>query len=266
MAHSQRTLLTQIEAEARRCRSIALTYFRSTALRVTRKADASPVTAADRLIEERLRAAIARLCPGESILGEEFGRSGSDSSTYWTVDPIDGTRAFSRGLPSWGILVGRVERGKAVLGVCDFPAIDVTLAVAPGVAAYLRAGRRTTALPRVRQIRALQDAVVFHGGMRWWAATPFAPALSRLMQACYLERAYGDCYGYLLALQGHADLVIDYSVHLWDLVPLAALAKASGRMLANFSGRESFTGPDTLMAHPSLVRLVARTLQSGRAI
>ena len=78
------------------------------------------------------RKAIERMFPGEAVLGEEFGRSGRGASTYWTVDPIDGTRAFSRGLPSWGILVGRVEAGRAVLGVCDFPVLKTTVAVAAG--------------------------------------------------------------------------------------------------------------------------------------
>ena len=80
MAQTQRTLLSALEGEVRRCRPIALRYFRSSALRVERKKDRSPVTQADRAIEERLRAILARLAPGESILGEEFGRSGSGDS------------------------------------------------------------------------------------------------------------------------------------------------------------------------------------------
>ena len=114
---------------------MALRYFRSSSLQIERKADRSPVTQADRAIEERLRKELARTFPSDGILGEEFGRSGATGGAYWTIDPIDGTRAFSRGLPTWGILVGRVEEGRATFGVCDFPAMDVTVAVAPGVAA-----------------------------------------------------------------------------------------------------------------------------------
>src|SRR3989338_6676158 len=106
-------LLTWAERQVRACRPIALKYFRSASLRVERKADRSPVTQADRAIEERLRKALARDFPGESILGEEFGRSGACADSFWSIDPIDGTRAFSRGLPSWGIMLGRVEGGPA---------------------------------------------------------------------------------------------------------------------------------------------------------
>lgn len=264
MNRSQRTLLAWVEREVRRCRPVALTYFRSSALRVERKADRSPVTAADRAVEARLRRALERACPGERILGEEFGPSGRLGDTYWTVDPIDGTRAFSRGLPSWGILVGRVERGRAVLGVCDFPALGVTLAVAPGVRAYERAGGGPSPLPRPRPLRALEEAVLFHGGTRWWQGSRYEPGFRRLMRACFLERAYGDCYGYLWALRGRADAVLDYGVKPWDMVPLAALASATGRVLTNFSGRPSFSGPDTLMAAPAVARRICRILQPRR--
>ena len=262
MAKNQRSLLTWVERHVAACRPVALRYFRSSSLRIERKADASPVTAADRAIEEQLRKAIARSCPGEPIVGEEFGRSGGAGSSYWTIDPIDGTRAFSRGLPSWGILVGRVERGRPTLGVCDFPALGVTLGVAPGVKPFERRGSRVTPLPRPRPVRLLRDAVIFHGGARWWQATPYARGFSKLIRRCYLERAYGDCYGYLWALRGCADAVLDYGVKVWDLVPLAALADASGRAMVDVRGRPSWTGPDSVLASPALARLICQTLRS----
>ena len=258
----QRRLLTWVEQEVRKCAPIALRYFRSANLRVERKADASPVTAADRLIEERLRKAIRRAFPGETILGEEFGRSGAPQDTYWTIDPIDGTRAFARGLPSWGILVGRVTDGQATLGVCHFPALGTTIGVAPGVKAYERVHGRVTYLPRPRKIQSLQDAVIFHGGIRWWQSTRYFPGFLRLARRCFLERAYGDAYGYLWALRGHVDAVLDYGVKPWDMVPLAALAQATGRVLVNFSGQLSFSGPDIVMASPLLARRICRILES----
>ncbi len=261
---NQRTLLRWVERQVQACRPLALRYFRSSSLRVKRKADQSPVTAADRAVEERLRRAIRRTFPGESIVGEEYGRSGSDHHTYWTIDPIDGTRAFSRGLPSWGIMVGRVERGRAVLGVVDYPVQGVRLAVAPGVPAYECRGTRITRLPRVGSVTPLKDAVIFHGGLRWWFGTPYLPGALRLIKSCYLERAYGDCYGFLWALRGCADVVVEYGVKPWDLVPLAAMARATGWAFTDFAGRPSFTGPEILMTHPHLVSRVCRILASPR--
>jgi histidinol-phosphatase len=262
MASNQRALLAWVEREVRRCRPLALRYFRSASLRITRKPDRSPVTDADHAIEERLRRVFARACPGETLIGEEFGRSGRSGSTYWTIDPIDGTRAFSRGLPSWGIMVGRVERGRATLGICDFPAIGVTIAAASGVKAYERSGGQPTPLPRPRPVRSLSEAVIFHGGAHWWKPTRFARGFNKLIGRCYLERAYGDCYGYLWAFRGGADAVIDYGVKLWDLVPLAALAQATGRVLVDGSGEPNFTGPDTILAGPALARRILNVLNA----
>ena len=222
------------------------------------------MTAADRVIEERLRRAIERRFPGEPIVGEEFGSTGRITSTFWTIDPIDGTRAFSRGLPSWGMMVGRVERDRATLGVCDFPAIGVTVGVAPSVKAYERAVGGIRPLRPPRAVRSLSEAVVFHGGSRWWQPTRYAAGFSRLVRACYLERAYGDCYGYLWALRGCADAVVDYDVKIWDLVPLAALAHATGRVLIDCDGRVGFVGPGAIMAHPSLADRIARMLNSTK--
>ena len=262
MTAHHRTLLSALERDVRGCRGIALRYFRAPSLRVSRKADRSPVTDADRAVEERLRAVLARLAPGETILGEEFGRSGRDTASYWTVDPIDGTRAFSRGLPSWGIMVGRVEHGRATLGLCDFPALGVTMAAATGVPAHERGPGGRHPFPPPRPVRSLDEAVIFHGGARWWAGTRWARGFSRLVRACFLERAYGDCYGYLWALRGCADAVLDYGVKPWDMVPLAALAAGSGRVLTDCGGRASFSGPDTIMGHPEFVKRVARLLKT----
>ena len=260
MAREGRQLLAWVEREVRRCRPVALRYFRSATLRVERKPDHSPVTVADRVIEERLRRAIGRAFPGETILGEEFGRSGREQASYWTIDPIDGTRAFSRGLPSWGIMVGRVERGRATLGLCDYPAIGVTVGVAPGVIAFERTKNSHAPLPRPVALHSLDRAVIFHGGSRWWQGSRYARGFAQLVRRCYLERAYGDCYGYLWVLRNRADAVVDYGVKPWDLVPFAALAKATGRAFTDFSGRHSFSGPETIMAHPTFARLICRTL------
>ncbi|MBI4598525.1 MAG: hypothetical protein HY737_09025 [Candidatus Omnitrophica bacterium] len=261
MSTNQHALLRAVEREVRRCRPLALRYFRSAGLRIERKADASPVTAADRAVEEYLRAALAKRCPGESIVGEEFGGEPPSHGTYWLIDPIDGTRAFSSGLPSWGILVAHVERGRPTLGVCDFPIAGATLAVAPGVRAYERGRGSPQPLPRPRAVHTLSDAVIFHGGAGWWQRTRYDRGFRRLIASCYLERAYGDCYGYLWALRAHADAVIDCGVKPYDIAPWCALAAATGRVLVNFKNQPSFAGPDSIMAAPALATLISATLR-----
>ena len=254
--------LAWAEAQLRECQRIALRYF-GRRLRVERKADQSPVTRADRAIEERLRRAIGRAFPDEAIVGEEFGAPAKPGSSFWTIDPIDGTRAFSRGLPSWGILLGRVEHGKPVLGACRFPALDTFLGVGRGTPAYERRQGRLVRLSRAAPPPALSESVVFHGGSNWWVSTPYARGFNRVIQRCFLERAYGDCYGYLWLFRGHVDAVLDYGVKIWDMAPLAAVARATGRVLTDCAGRPSFTGPGSIMAHPVLVRRIVKTLNGS---
>ena len=251
--------LAWAEAKTAECRRIALRYFR-TRLRVERKSDQSPVTIADRTIEEFLRRELGRAFPGEAIVGEEFGASAHLGSTYWTIDPIDGTRAFSRGLPTWGILIGRVEQGKAVLGACCFPALKTFIGVGRRTPAYERQGSRRVPLPRVAPPPALSDAAILHGGSKWWMPTPYWRGFQRLVKACFLERAYGDCSGHLWLFRGYADAVIEYGVKVWDIAPMAVFANATGRVMCDFSGRPSFTGPQMILAHPSFARTIVDTL------
>jgi histidinol-phosphatase len=261
MSRSDAALLRALQRAMRACHPIALRYFRSPRLRVDRKPDQSPVTAADRAVEERLRAALRRLCPGEVIVGEEFGGEVPEHGSYWTVDPIDGTRAFSRGLPTWAIMVGRVDRGHPALGACDFPALATRLAVAPGVPAHEHSDGARRRLPTPRRLLRLDDAVLLHGGLRWWPAdVALRHRFAALAARCYLERSYGDCYGYLWGLRGQVDIVLDYGVKVWDMVPLAALALRTGRVMTDFRGHPSWTGPETVVAGPELARQVCRIL------
>ncbi len=252
-------LLKWAEQQVNQCRPLALRYFKSSRLRVQRKADGSPVTQADQAIEEKLRKALKKDFPGDCIVGEEYGTEGNSTETYWTVDPIDGTRAFSAGLPSWGILLGRVERGKAVLGVCDFPAIGVRL-VAAGAEAFERQGTKRINLPKAQVARQLKDAVVFHGGATWWNESPYAKGFSELIKECYLERAYGDCYAYLWLFRNQADVVLEYGVKPWDMVPLAAVAKATGRVVRDCHNKNTLAGPEMVTTTPGLAAKVCRRL------
>ena len=252
--------LAWAEAKLKEYGRLALRYFNQ-GVRVERKADRSPVTIADRTIEERLRRDLDRAFPGDAILGEEFGSSPDRGTSYWTIDPIDGTRAFSSGLPTWGMLLGRVEQGRAVLGACRYPALNTFLGVGTRMPAYEHTDGRRTLLPCAPRPPKLEDAVLFHGGSSWWFSTKYSRGFQRLMKTCFLERSYGDCYGFLWVFRGQADAMLEYGVKTWDMVPFAALAAATGRLLTDFSGRPCFTGPEAVLAHPSLNREIIRLLR-----
>ncbi len=107
--------------------------------------------------------------------------------------------------------------------------------------------------------------MLFHGGTRYWARTAYRQHFYRLLTTCYLERAFGDCYGFLWAFRGGADAVLEYGVKPWDLVPLAAAARTLGWTFTDCVGRPNFLGPELVMAKPKLLPALTRALRAGRA-
>lgn len=258
----RKALLLWLQQLARSSRRISIPYFRSGDLQVKRKSDHSPVTVADLEVEAYLRARMLKAFPEACIVGEEFVNPDTLPQSYWTIDPIDGTRAFSRGLPFWGTLIGKVERGKPVLGICDFPALDITMAGALGHGLSERVGTRSKRLLGPKQAKPLEQAVILHGGSCWWQKTRYSKGFQRLTKACYLERAYGDCYGYLWLFRGHADAVIEHGLQLWDIVPMAAMARSVGLNVFNAEGRIAFQDPVSVVGATRLSKTIATALSS----
>lgn len=244
------------------CRKMALRYFTGP-MKVEHKSDLSPVTLADRKIEEFLRREITRVFPKDGILGEEFGFTRESAKSYWTIDPIDGTRAFSRGLPSWGILAARVENGCPVVGACDLPVLG-TFIGGTTQSAYERTGKTKISFKKPKPVATLKQAVIFHGGSNFFIRSQYRKAFEKIVSECYLERAYGDCYAYLWVLRGHADMMLDLGVKEWDLAPFAVLAEATGRVLVNFGGKSDFKSLDTIFGEPGLARIIVSKFQSSR--
>lgn len=218
-----RSLLDEVLA----CGEIALKlYADGAANRVVRKPDRSPVTEADRRVEERLRAFLAREFPGTSFFGEETGRSEERADLEFVVDPIDGTRAFVRGLPTWSILVGLVERGRPVAGIAYMPAADDLFCGVLGEGADHN-GRPC----RVSAVESLDDALVSHGGLGQFTAHGIADRLPRLAAGLGTTRGFADFDGYRQLLLGRADAMIDPDVKPYDIcVPWLLVHEAGGRM------------------------------------
>ena len=139
---------------------VALEHYQ-TGVAVELKADASPVTRADRGAEQVIRQAIARRYPDHAVVGEEYGADGRASAFRWIVDPIDGTKSFIRGVPLFGVLVALEIDGRAEVGVCHMPALGETVAAATGLGCTWN-GRTA----RVSTVDALGDATVVYSDGR----------------------------------------------------------------------------------------------------
>ncbi len=148
---------------AREAGDLTLDYFRRRDLAVEFKADASPVTAADRAAEERLRQRIAQLFPDDSILGEEFGAAVGTSGYQWVLDPIDGTKSFVHGVPIYTTLVAVLADGQPQLGVIYAPACGEMVYAAKGGGCWYRDARCGDAAPtpaRVSEVRQLRESLL----------------------------------------------------------------------------------------------------------
>jgi histidinol-phosphatase len=228
------------------CSRIALSYFRQ-ALLIESKQDQTPVTIADKKTEEAIRNELTRSFPSHGIIGEEFGAEGIDREFVWTIDPIDGTRSFIRGIPLFGTLVSLLERGEPVLGIVVMPALDETYVSAKGMGAYC------DGLPlRVSNAQSLEQSFVCCGDSNAFEAAGKRAYQEALFRKSELVRGYSDCFGHTLVLRGAVDAMIDPVVSLWDIAPFISLTQEAGGTYFSFDGTSSIQNKSFITCNPAL--------------
>jgi myo-inositol-1(or 4)-monophosphatase len=215
--------LARAAAEASdRARAEILPRFRRVA--VERKQDGSPVTEADRAAERVIRATLREALPEASILGEEYGAEvGKEGALQWVVDPIDGTIAFSRGIPLFGTLLALLEDGEPILGLIDLPALgERTLAVRGGGC------RRNGELVRASQERDLGRALISHGDLFCFERAGERAAFERMTREIAMLRGYTDAFGHAQVCAGAVDAMVDLDLHVWDMAPTRICVTEAG--------------------------------------
>ncbi len=210
-------------------RHIALEYFRSP-LAVEQKADASPVTVADRAIETEMRRMIRAEFPTHGIRGEEFAAEEGAEFT-WVLDPIDGTKSFISGYPLFGALIALTEGARSVLGVIEAPAMSERWVGIEG-GATLRNGAPAhtspcTSIEQARVYSTTTDAFDEERLRRYDAYT----------RRAIIRRYGGDCYLYGLLASGHCDLVIEAAMKPHDFQALVPVVEGAGGKISDWNGR-----------------------------
>lgn len=222
-------LLAFAQELADAARPIAMGYFRQL-VEVETKADHSPVTIADRMIESEMRRMISARFPGHGVFGEEFAEHKGGEYT-WVLDPIDGTRSFITGMPLFGTLIALMRGAEPMLGVMDFPALrERWVGRAGGATLYNGQAARTSDCREIARSRCYctspdmfeaQDAKRFD-------------ALSR---SAAMRRFGGDCYAYALLASGHCDLVVEAGLKPYDYLPLVSVIEGAGGRITDWQGR-----------------------------
>jgi histidinol-phosphatase len=216
--------------------ALSRSRFRASDLRVETKPDLTPVTDADRGVEELVRTRLAESRPADAILGEEFGESG-DGPRRWVLDPIDGTKSYARGVPVWATLLALQDGEDTVLGVASAPALGRRWWAVQGGGAWTSFQGVTSPL-RVSGVAELGDASFSYSSLGGW---PSRERFLALTDAVWRTRAYGDFWSYCLVAEGVVDLAAEPEVALWDLAALAPIVTEAG---GRFTGLDGVDGPD----------------------
>jgi histidinol-phosphatase len=225
---------------------ITLGHFQ-TGVAVERKQDDSPVTIADKESEKKLRELIGRYWPDHGILGEEYGQSANAGEYTWIVDPIDGTKSFVQGVPLYAVLVALTQGQSSVVGVAHFPALNETVYAARGLGCYWN-GRRAHVSP----VNDIKKAVLLGSEMAVRDNVARSNGWQRLVEATYMQRTWGDAYGYALVATGRAEIMVDPVVKVWDCAPFQVILEEAGGTFTDWNGTPTFSGGESVATNGAL--------------
>ena len=212
-----------------------------------KKPDRSPVTAADRAIEHTVREFVLARYPDAEFYGEETGRHGNNAALRFIVDPIDGTRAFVRGLPTWSVLVGIESDDVPVVGIAYMPATeDLFIGVLGDGATHN--GKSI----RVSKVAALADATIMHGGLQQFTESGWGEALIAVADGSDSARGFPDFDGYRQVLLGRADAMVDPGVRPYDVCAAAVLVREAGGRFTSMVGEDTIYGNSGLASNGAI--------------
>jgi histidinol-phosphatase len=215
--------------------AITRARFGATDLRVEAKPDLTPVTDADRAVEEAIRQRVAAARPDDAVYGEEFGAQGT-GSRCWVVDPIDGTKNFVRGVPVWATLIALLDGTEPVVGVASAPALGRRWWAARGSGAWTEALGAPPRRIAVSGVAELDDASLSYSSLSGWRELGRQDRFTELMHRCWRSRAYGDFWSYLLVAEGAVDIAAEPQLSLWDMAALAPIVVEAGGRFTGLDG------------------------------
>lgn len=212
-----------------------------TGVAAERKSDNTPVTVADREAEQILRELITQYWPEHGIIGEEFGHVNQDARYTWIIDPIDGTKSFVSGVPLYASLLALTDGPEALLGVANFPALEDMLYASRSGGCYWN-GRRA----HVSTQDNLADAVLLTSELENFHLSNRQEAWQRLSDSTYLQRTWGDAYGYFLVATGRAEIMVDPAMYLWDCGPFQVIMEEAGGTFSDWKGTPTIHGNESI--------------------
>ena len=225
------------------------------------KTDDTPVTVADRKAEELIRARIEKRYPRHAIIGEEHGtKEGDDRAFRWIIDPIDGTKAFIRGVPLFAVLIGLEIEGRCEVGVAYFPALKDMIYAATGLGCFWN-GRRV----RVAATDRLERSFVGFTGAESFEPAGRFEAWQRILRKSYCSVGWSDAYGHALVATGRMEVMLDPVLNPYDCAPFPPILREAGGYFGDWSGNETIYGQEGLSTTPALLPQLLRLIENTEA-
>ena len=237
--------------------AVTTARFLDRTLRVDTKPDRTPVTEADLAAEAAMLALLSSERPDDAILSEEAGVSG-DSSRQWVLDPIDGTKQFLRGLPSWATLIALREADETTVAVVSAPALGRRWWATLGAGAFSDRGEQL----QVSGVGSLADSMLVHAELSAWDSVGGPEPLLELARECWQSRGYGDFWIHCLVAEGAADIAAEPGPSLWDLAAPALIVEEAGGQFSSLNGKQ---GPNhgSALSTNGLLHSSALTVLAG---
>lgn len=234
---------------------VTLSHFQ-TGVAVQKKADNTPLTIADQQAEQKLRHLIGQYWPEHNIIGEEYGRSQTNSPYTWVLDPIDGTRSFICGVPLYANLVALLKDNEPILGVINLPALNEMVYAVRGGGCFWN-GRPA----HVSTTSKLEDAIILCSELNTFAQFGRAAAWQKLRAASGEQRTWGDAYGYTLVATGRADVMVDPIMSLWDTAPMQVIMEEAGGTFTDWQGKPTIHNKESIATNKHLLQDVLDLLR-----
>jgi len=250
---------------ADRADAISLSRYQALDLEITTKPDNSPVTDADKAVERAIIDAIATKYPSDGVVGEEFGSNGS-KDRYWVIDPIDGTKNFVRGVPTWATLIALVENEEVVASVVSSPALYRRWYASADGGAFVVEGGSVKASPAPRKLNVskvsqLSDASITYSDFQGWGAR--RANFEKLLDGAWRTRGLGDFWSHMLVAEGAVEVAIEPSLALWDMAALDLIVREAGGKFSSLDGVGGPFGPNAISSNGVIHGAVITALNQG---
>jgi histidinol-phosphatase len=231
--------------------STAMSRFKALDLHVMTKPDLTPVTDADRAVEEGIRRTLSRARPRDAVTGEEQGSTGH-SQRRWILDPIDGTKNFVRGVPVWATLIALMVDDEVVVGVVSAPQLNRRWWAMKDGGAWTGKSLLRAAPCQVSDVSRIEDASLSYSSLNGWDERGRLDDFLSLSRRCWRTRAYGDFWSYMLVAEGAVDIAAEPVLELYDMAALDVIVREAGGIFTSLEGEPGPTGGNAVATNGKL--------------